>query len=48
MSFVADVRQWKSVAEFTAHLVAHNPTIAPWAQGEVIIFAFRIVIQFSH
>ena len=36
MSFVADVRQWKSVVEFTAHLAVHNPAIAPWAHGVVL------------
>ena len=36
MSFVVDVRQWKTVAEFTAHLAAHSPSVAKWAHGVVL------------
>lgn len=34
--FRQDIRQWKTLAEFTGHLAAHDPRIAPWAQGAVI------------
>jgi hypothetical protein len=36
MAFIADKRQWRSAAEFEAHLAAHDPAIAPWAHGVVL------------
>lgn len=34
--FAIDVRQWRTIEEFTAHMGAHDPTIASWARGVVI------------
>lgn len=34
--FDYDLRQWKTVEEFTAHLARHDPAIAPWAKGTTI------------
>lgn len=34
--FVQDRRQWTSVDAFRAHLAAHSPDIASWAQGIVL------------
>jgi len=34
--FAIDVRQWKTIDEFRAHLAAHDPSVAPWARGVVI------------
>lgn len=31
--FRSDIRQWKSVADFRAHLGAHHPSVAWWALG---------------
>lgn len=31
MSFAMDLRHWKTVDEFAAHLAAHDPGIANWA-----------------
>lgn len=35
-NFAADIRQWKTVQEFSSYLTAYNPAIAPWANGVVI------------
>lgn len=34
--FYADKRQWKTAHDFTAHLAAHDPAVAPWARGIVL------------
>ena len=34
--FVADVRHWRTVASFRAHLARHDPGLAPWARAVVI------------
>jgi len=36
MTFYMNLRQWRSVAEFTQHLTQHHPSIAPWARGVVL------------
>lgn len=41
MSFACDIRQWKTIEEFSAHLKAHNPDIAPWATGAIIHHTYR-------
>jgi hypothetical protein len=35
-NFAIDIRQWKTVEAFEAHLAAHNPNVAPWAQGVTV------------
>lgn len=40
-NFAIDIRQWKTVDEFTAHLKAHDPAIASWAMGVVIHHTWR-------
>lgn len=34
--FHVDFRQWKTVADFSAHLNAHDPSICNWATGAVV------------
>jgi len=34
--FAIDVRQWKTIDEFTHHLTQYDPAIAAWARGVVI------------
>ena len=34
--FAIDVRQWKTIDEFRAHLAAHDPSVAPWSRGVII------------
>lgn len=41
MSFACDIRQWKTIEEFSAHLKAHNPDIAPWATGIIVHHTYR-------
>lgn len=41
MSFAIDIRQWKTVAEFKAHLAAHDPAICNWVQGLVVHHTWR-------
>lgn len=41
MTFACDIRQWKTVEEFSAHLQAHNPNIAPWATGAIVHHTYR-------
>ena len=41
MTFAADIRQWKTIAEFRAHLAAHDPAIASWADGIIIHHTYR-------
>ena len=36
MTFYIDLRQWRTVAEFTQHLAQHQPSVAPWARGVVL------------
>lgn len=41
MSFAADIRQWKTIEEFKAHLAAHDPAIAEWATGIIVHHTYR-------
>ena len=41
MTFAVDIRQWKTVEEFAAHLKAHNPDVAPWATGAIVHHTYR-------
>jgi len=41
MSFAIDIRQWKTVEAFEAHLNAHDPAICDWVQGIVIHHTWR-------
>ena len=41
MSFIIDLRQWRSAADFDAHLAAHDADIAPWARGVVLHHTYR-------
>lgn len=34
--FDYDLRHWKTVEEFAAHLARHDPAVAPWAKGTTI------------
>jgi hypothetical protein len=47
-TFAVDIRQWKTVAEFEAHLKAHDPAIAPWATGVIIHHTWSPVPQEWH
>jgi hypothetical protein len=47
-NFDVDIRQWKTVAEFEAHLKAHDPAIAPWATGVIIHHTWSPVPQEWH
>lgn len=41
MSFAVDIRQWKTVEAFEAHLAGHDPSIAAWVKGVVIHHTYR-------
>lgn len=35
-NFAIDIRQWKTIDAFRAHLAAHDPAICDWVQGVVV------------
>ena len=41
MSFACDIRQWKTVEEFAAHLKSYNSDIASWAKGAIVHHTYR-------
>lgn len=41
MPFAIDIRQWKTIEDFSAHLKLHNPEIANWVKGIVIHHTYR-------
>lgn len=40
-SFAADIRHWPTLAEFEAHLAAHDPAIATWCDQVVYHHTYR-------
>lgn len=41
MTFASDIRQWKTIEEFTKHLSAHNPSICNWVNGAIVHHTYR-------